>query len=105
MPKYILVYHGKPDITSPEQGAAHMEKWKAWSHGLGDAVIDPGLPAGKSITVTPDGVIDNGGSNPISGITVIQAASFEDATEMVKGCPHLSGTGTIEIAEAMDMDM
>lgn len=105
MPKFILAYHGKPDIRSKEQGAEHMQKWKDWSLGLGDAVVDPGMPVGASMTVSKDGVTDGVGANPLSGITIIQAETMEVAIGMVKGCPHLSGTGTIEVAQAMEMDM
>ena len=105
MPKFVLAYHGKPDIESKEQGAAHMEAWKAWSAGLGDAVIDPGMPVGVSKTVTAFGVENGGGSNPLSGITIIEAETMDEAIAMTKGCPHLGGSGTIEVAEAMQMDM
>lgn len=105
MPKYLLIYHGKPDLQTPEDGQKHMEKWKAWSAGLGDAVVDPGLPVGMSKTITATGVEDHGGSNPTSGMTVLQADTMEAAIKLAQGCPHLSGTGTIEIAEAMDMEM
>ncbi len=105
MPKFLLMYHGKPDIQSPEDGAKHMEASKAWSSGMGVAVIDPGLPVGLSKTITPNGVEDHGGSNPASGMTVLQAATMDEAIALAKVCPHLSGTGTIEIAEALDLDM
>jgi len=105
MPKFILAYHGKPDIQSKEQGAAHMQNWKKWSQGLGDAVVDPGMPAGASMTISKDGVADGGGANPLTGITIIQAETMEAAIYLTKGCPHLSGTGTIEVAQAMEMDM
>ncbi len=105
MPKFVLAYHGKPDIQSKEDGAAHMAAWKAWSAGLGDAVVDPGMPISASKTITAAGVEDGGGSNPLSGITIIQAETMEEAIAMAKGCPHISGSGTIEVAEAMQMDM
>lgn len=103
MPKFVLAYHGKPDITSPQEGQNHMQRWIAWRDGLGEAVVDPGVPVGRSVTVTPTEVLDHGGSNPLSGITILQADTMEDAVAMAQGCPHLSGSGTIEIAEAMDM--
>lgn len=105
MPKFLLIYHGKPDIQSPEDGAKHMQAWKAWSAGMGDAVVDPGLPVGASKTITADGVEDHGGANPASGMTVLQANSMDEAIALAKDCPHLSGTGTIEIAEALDLEM
>lgn len=105
MPKFVLAYHGKPDIQSKEDGAAHMAAWKVWSAGLGDAVVDPGMPVGMSKTISVGGVKDDGGSNPLSGITIIQAATMDEAITMAQGCPHISGSGTIEVAEAMEMDM
>lgn len=105
MPKFLLIYHGKPDVQSKQEGARHMAAWKAWNTRLGAAVIDPGLPVGPSKTITPNGVEADGGANPASGMTVLQADTMDDAIELVKDCPHLSGTGTIEIAEAMDLEM
>ena len=105
MPKFVLAYHGKPDIQSKEDGAAHMVAWKAWSAALGDAVIDPGMPVGMSKTITATGVEDGGGTNPIAGITILQADTMDDAIPMARDCPHLSGSGTIEIAEALKLDM
>ncbi|WP_159979594.1 hypothetical protein [Roseobacter cerasinus] len=105
MPKFLLIYHGKPDIQSAEDGARHMAAWNAWKSGMGSAVVDPGLPVGPSKTITPTGVEDHGGANPASGMTVLQADTLDDAITLAQACPHLSGTGTIEIAEAMDLDM
>lgn len=38
------------------------------------------------------------------GFSIVEAESMEAAVVMAQGCPHLD-IGTIEIAEAMDMDM
>lgn len=105
MPRFVLAYHGKPNIQSKEDGAAHMAAWNAWSEGLGEAVVDPGMPVGQSKTISVNGVEDGGGSNPISGITILEAATLDDAISMAKDCPHISGDGTIEVAEAMNLDM
>ena len=105
MPKYLLAYHGSPQFKSKEEGMNHMTAWKAWNASLGDAVIDPGMPVGPSMTVTAGGIVNGGGSNPLSGITIVQAETIEAAMEMAKSCPHISAGGTIEVAEAMNMDM
>lgn len=104
MPKYIFAYHGGKKPETPEAGAKMMADWKAWFEGLGEAIVEPGNPVGMSKTVTANGVDDNGGSNPLSGYTVIQADDIDAATELCKGSPHLNG-GTIEVAELMDIDM
>ena len=105
MPKFVLAYHGAPKFKSKEEGMAHMVAWREWSQGMGDAVVDPGMPVGVSKSITADGVEDGGGSNPLSGITIIQADTMEAAIELARPCPHVSAGGSIEIAEAMDMEM
>lgn len=105
MPKFVFAYHGQPEFETPEDGKNHMAEWEDWSSSLGAAVIDPGMPVSKSWTVTPKGVEDNGGSNPLSGISIIEADSIEAAIEMAKPCPHVKRGGTIEVAEAMDMSL
>lgn len=102
MAKYVLAYHGGKMPETPEEGAKVMEAWKSWFEGLGSAVIDGGNPCGMSKTVTSGGVEDNGGANPISGYSLIEAANIDAAVEMAKGCPILDH-GTVEVAEAMDM--
>ena len=101
MPKFVLAYHGS---KRPENPAQYMSRWGAWVDGLGAAFVNPGLPLGKSKTVSGDGVIDGGGPNPLAGFSIVEAESMEAAVVMAQGCPHLD-IGTIEIAEAMDMDM
>jgi len=103
MQKFVFAYHGGKKFETREEGQTHMAKWNAWNEGLGDAVIDPGMYFGMSKTVSVDGVADDGGSNPLSGITIIQADTMEEALEMAKACPHIGIGGTIEIAQVMQM--
>lgn len=105
MQKYVLAYHGAPEFKSPEEGQAHMQQWRSWMESLGNAIVDPGLPVGKSTTVTRDGIVDNGGADPISGFTVLQADSLSATLDMAKACPHVKAGGHIEVAPAMDMEM
>lgn len=105
MPKFLFAYHGGHQFETKEEGMVHMAKWQAWSAGLGDAVVDPGMPVSGSKTVSSDGITDGGGSNPLSGITIVQADTIEAALEMAKSCPHVTIGGTIEVAQAMDMSM
>ncbi len=103
MPDYIIAYHGGKKPESPEEGAKHMAKWKAWIGGLGDTVVNPGTPLGKSKTVSSAGVSDDGGSNPMSGFSIVKADSMDAALEIAKEDPFLELGGTIEVAEAMKM--
>ena len=102
MPEYILAYHGGKKPESPEEGAKHMAKWKAWLGGLGDAVVNPGTPLGMSKIVSNDGVSDGGGSNALTGFSIVKADNMDAALEMAKGCPFLE-IGTLEVAEVKKM--
>ena len=81
-----------------------MAEWMAWFEQMGTAVIDGGNPVGPSSTVHPDGsVTADGGSNPLSGYSLIAADDLDTAVALAKNCPILKAQGTIEIAEAIDM--
>lgn len=103
MPNFIFAYHGGGKPESPEEGQKVMAAWMAWYESMGTAVADGGAPVGMSKTVTASGIEDNGGSNPLSGFTLVTADSIEAATELAKGCPILQDGGTVEVAEALQM--
>ncbi len=102
MPKFVFAYHGGKPPESPEEGEKVMAAWGAWFETLGAAVVDGGAPVGISKTVSAGGVADGGGSNPLSGYSIVNADNIDAAVEMAKGCPILDG-GSVEVAEAMDM--
>ncbi|WP_204112346.1 hypothetical protein [Shimia biformata] len=104
MPKFMFIYHGGGRPETPEEGEKVMAAWGAWMAGIGDGLLDGGNPAGLSKTVTATGVEDNGGSNPVSGYTLVDAADMDTAITIAQGCPILDGgKGTVEIAEAIEM--
>ncbi len=102
MPNYVFAYHGGTKPDSPEEGAKHMAKWNSWVDDLGDAMVNPGTPLGMSKTVSSAGVSDDGGSNPLSGYSIVKADNMDAALEIAKGCPYLE-LGTIEVAEVKEM--
>src|SRR5436190_8226837 len=104
MSNYVLAYYGEPKFGSPEERAKYQAKWRAWVGGLGDSLVNPGYPMGMPKKVSSRGVSDNGGSNRLSGFSVVKADSMDAALDMAKKCPHLEH-GTIDVAEAMDMGM
>ncbi len=100
---YVFAYHGGKKPESPEEGAKYIAKSKAWVGGLGDAIVNPGTPLGKPKTVSSGGVSDDGGSNPLSGFSIVKADSMDAALEMAKVCPFLDLGGTLEVAKVMKM--
>lgn len=106
MAKYIFAYHGVGSTAkaSAEEVKQVMDAWGAWFGSMGKSVVDGGNPCGPSSTVRPDGSLASGGGpNPLSGYSLVEAASLEDAHRMAKGCPILKAGGSIEIAQCMDM--
>ena len=102
MSNYVFAYHGGKKPESPEEGTKLMVKWKAWVGGLGDAVVNPGTPLGKSKTVSSAGVSDHRGPDRLTGFSIVKADNMDAALEMAKECPFLE-IGTIEVAEVMEM--
>ncbi len=104
MAKYLFIYHDGKAPETKEEIAKVMDEWGKWFGGMGSAVLDGGNPVGKSSTVLSDGsVVDNGGANPASGYSLIEASDLNDAVAKAKACPILAGGGSIELAEAHDM--
>ena len=104
MAKFLLVYHGGSMPETQEEGMKVMAEWMAWFEGMGTAVVDGGNPVGQSSTVHAGGSVTvDGGSNPASGYSLVNADSLEQAIELAKGCPILNANGSVEVAEAMDM--
>lgn len=104
MPKYVFAYHGGSTPQSEEEGAKVMAAWTQWFADLGSAIVEGGAPVGQSKTVTSTSVKDDGGANPISGYSIIEADTIDAATEMAKGCPMvIDATGSVEVAQIHEM--
>jgi hypothetical protein len=104
MTQFIFAYHGGKSPETPQEGEKVMAAWGAWFEGMGAAVVQPGAPVGMSKTVSNAGVADDGGANPVSGYSVVNAASMDAAVTMAKGCPMVvDGSGSVEIAELIEM--
>ena len=105
MPKFVFAYHGGAKPESEEDVAKVMGAWKAWMGGMSDAIVDMGNPVGLSKTVSSSGVADNGGSNPLGGYTLVKADDIDKAVALAQGCPILDSGGSVEVAEAIEMNM
>lgn len=103
MGKYLFVYHGGGKPASEAEGKKAMEAWGQWFASMGSGCLDAGSPVGPSTTVKSDGkVIGNGGANPATGYSVIEASDLDDAIAKARGCPILSDGGSVEVAETFE---
>lgn len=102
MAQFMLAFHGGGFPETEQERANEMAAWGSWMQGLGAALIVPGSPVGMSKTVTNKGVEDNGGSNPLSGYSVVEAGDMDAAIKMAQGCPILKN-GSVEVAPLIAM--
>ena len=54
-------------------------------------------------TVNSDGTVTTGGKTTLSGFTIIEADSVEEALEIAKGCPFLEIGGFLGVSELIQM--
>jgi hypothetical protein len=93
-----------PEDEHKAQGEKMMQDWQAWLDKLGSAVVDKGVPLGKTKRVTEGGVADV--KNELNFFMVIQAESHEAAAEMIKGNPHfMIPTSYVDVMEISQMGM
>ena len=98
MAKYVLVYQGGAMADTEEAQQAAMAAWGAWFGSLGPAVVDGGAPFGASAAV--------GGGASRSGLTgysILEADDLAAATKLGEGCPVLTGGGSVDVYEALDV--
>ncbi|MBC8259379.1 MAG: hypothetical protein H8E38_10205 [SAR324 cluster bacterium] len=103
MAKYVIVYLGGNQPTTPEEGQQHMAKYMEWLSALGESAISPANPLKNTSTVKSDGTVSSGGTTTMSGYTIIEAESMESALSTAKACPFLEIGGTLEVSELMQM--
>ncbi len=103
MSKYVIVYLGGDQPSSPEEGKQHMSKYMDWLSSLGDSAVSPANPLKNTSTVNSDGSITTGGTTSMSGFTIIEADSMEAALLIAKDCPFLDIGGSLEVSELMQM--
>ncbi|MDH3221499.1 MAG: YciI family protein [Gammaproteobacteria bacterium] len=103
MPRYIISYLGGEQPSSPEEGERHFAKYRQWLSSLGDAAISPANPLRNTTTVNSDGTITGASTTSMSGFTIVDVDSMEQALEIARACPFLEIGGRLEVSELMPM--
>src|SRR5579863_7725839 len=114
MPSYMLLLYDNPANwanISPEDMQKALEKYMAWesklrssgiflaSHKLAD---DAGkVLGGRQIRIT-DGPYSET-KEVLGGYYLIKAATYQEAVELSRDCPHLGYGGTIEVRQVDPM--
>ena len=111
MPQYVLMFYDRPEEVdqfmsmSPEEIQAVIEKYNAWGEGLaaqGKLVMGEKLRDGSGRVLRRGAVTDGPFSEArevIGGITIIDAADYEEAVALCRDHPHMEFGGALEIRE------
>jgi hypothetical protein len=111
MKKYLVLYRSEAAFSgmsvsemfassTPEQIEAGMGAWRAWHEKCGGAVVDLGAPLDKSTTV--EGGSGSPSKTSITGYSILQAGSIEEAVFLMKDHPHFHMPGSsVQILECV----
>ena len=103
MTQYLITYLGNPREMGKEEGRKHMQKYRNWLDGLGDTLVSAANPVRNAKGIVSDGSVTDGGYTKMSGYSIIQAETEEEAIAIVKACPYLDVGGQLEMAELVQM--
>ncbi len=93
MIRYVLVHVGFEKPTSEI-----MEKWQAWFVALADRTIENiGLRAAREISWAGTKDLPFG-PDALTGMTIINAESMEEADALARSCPFITSIRIYEIA-------
>lgn len=96
MAKFLVTYHGGGMPSDPAQAQQAVKAFGDWLARAGKAVVDPGAPVREVAQV--------GKHLPAAGIggySVIEAASKDEAVEVLKSHPFVARGGTLQVHEAV----
>lgn len=109
MPQFMLIYKGEAtdmsEMTEAEANAV-MAKWGEWMQKVGPALSDIGTPFGPGASMVDDGA--TGVASSLTGYSIVDAGSIEDAKALADGHPYLSegkGDYAIDIYELLPVPM
>src|ERR1700745_2085965 len=111
MKQYLLLLRGgKPQSSKTEaENTAEMQAWGAYMGELAqNGSLAGGLPlqsggAVISATGTAAEPVNSAAEGIVGGYLILNAESLEHASEIAKGCPHITNEGNIEVREIAPM--
>jgi hypothetical protein len=88
--------------STPEGMKEGMNKWMVWMETHKEMFSDKGGPASRNMRVMPSG--SSMTRNEVTGYSVLQAASHDEAAKIFSDCPHFDIPGAyVDLTELMDM--
>jgi len=108
MKKFLVLYESSVPAEEqirkapPEQAKSGMELWMKWMKKAGNAIVDGGSPLGNAVVVK--GSAGASGATRVSGYSILQANSRQEAEKLFEDHPHFKAPGAvIDILELLSM--
>ncbi|MDH3260504.1 MAG: hypothetical protein OEM81_14120 [Acidimicrobiia bacterium] len=96
MKKFVFLYYGYAEPTQET-----MDAWMAWFGTVGEHLVDSGNPFGPGREVTTGTTNElTAEASPITGYSIVNADSMDDAEKLLAGCPIID---SVRIYEATSM--
>jgi hypothetical protein len=100
MPKFLVTYHGGPEMPhDPEVMAKVRSAFMVWAQKTGPALADPGAPISARKTVSGKGVNDGAAEGGFDGWSVVEAADMDEVAAILKDHPFVGRGGSLQINE------
>jgi len=103
MAQFIITYIGGTPPSTPEAGKKHMEDYRNWLTKYADQITSPANPFKDTHSIDPDGNVTRGSVSALSGYTLLEADTIEEAIEIAKECPFLNVGGSLDVAQLVQM--
>ena len=84
MTQYVIVYLGGDQPSSQWEGKHHMAKYMEWLSALGDSDVSRSNPLKNTSIVNSDGTVTTGDTTTMSGYTIIDVESKDEALSIEK---------------------
>jgi len=109
MKKFMVLYLSRVSAreqmarATPEQIQAGMAEWMKWREKVQNAIVDFGSPLEGGKHIESGNV--SAGELTITGYSIVQANSIDDAVKLFQGHPHFKtpGGASIDIFEFVTM--
>ena len=95
MKKFVLLHYG---FVTPTKEIG--EAWGKWFESIGDKMVDSGLPFSYGKEIARDGTVTEHPLSPdsITGYTIINADSFDEAEAIARTCPSIKSIRVYDTA-------
>lgn len=103
MSKFMVLYRSPVaamemvQSVSPEEMREGMKQFEDWMRKLGDGLVEMGTPLGAGVTSSRSGNAPTPTKGGITGYSIIEAGSMDEALAMLEGHPHLGWDEACEI--------